>query len=503
MRWIVLLAVVAAPPAVSSSRLGRSRAQLGPRSWLSDAESTVESLLWPSAEPQPMPVPSLRPSQAAKQTAVSAIETSANSPAALNGTALASGQVAGEPRVQDAAQAPVQADAQAPAQAAQQPDQASAAQANPQPAANSASAAPVLPESGSSTHEVAAANVSSDYREPRIYILFLATDKISNLAVWNKFFEGVDTSKYRAFVHCKQPSCVQQVSGSFIVPVPTVGSWYCTDLVSPMTQLLSFALQTDLGPSNPADKFAFVSDSSLPAKPFSEVYNQMVGRSGSDFCVFPTNEWADRPSLSGDLEMVPKIFQWLTLTRAHAVKATDAWNANVFKDFMNMFALNKKTWGNDNNFGDSRNWGCLDEFWFMAALIGPIPKVNPKAMQFVHLDGVGESGNINLEVDSQAGWQGSCDTFVMWVKYANVPGRFSSFLKTLDTVSMPHPGNFMRPGWWDTISAKGISAIRNSDFLFVRKFIDNPTLSADGGTGGDFAETYAKIVYSADPYRSV
>ena len=33
-----------------------------------------------------------------------------------------------------------------------------------------------------------------------------------------------------------------------------------------------YALNTDLGPKNPRDKFAFISDSALPAKPFSEIY---------------------------------------------------------------------------------------------------------------------------------------------------------------------------------------------------------------------------------------
>ena len=51
-----------------------------------------------------------------------------------------------------------------------------------------------------------------------------------------------------------------------------MNSYYCTDLVSPMNQLLSYALSTDLGPSNTHDKFAFISDSALPAKPFSEIY---------------------------------------------------------------------------------------------------------------------------------------------------------------------------------------------------------------------------------------
>lgn len=368
----------------------------------------------------------------------------------------------------------------------------------PSPALRSAPAvAPVMPETNISVTTLGNSTANQSIRDPRIYILFLATDKMSNLDVWNKWFEGVHPERYRAFIHCKDPSCISQVAGSFIVPVPTVGSWYCTDLVSPMIQLLSFAISQDLGPINPDDKFAFVSDSTLPAKPLQEIYDTLVNRKGSDFCVFPSNEWADKPMLSSSLEMVPKVFQWITLTRFHALKAVDAWNSNSHKDFMNSFGLNTKTWGNDNNYGDGRNWGCFDEFWFMAALMGPIEKVDADSMKFVRMDGFGQQGSSNLEVDSQAGWQGTCDTFVMWVKYAGVPGPFKSFLSTLDSESLPHPGNFMRPGWWDSISPTGIAAIRKSDFLFVRKFIDQPTLAG----GGNFAETYAKLVYSTTPER--
>lgn len=43
------------------------------------------------------------------------------------------------------------------------------------------------------------------------------------------------------------------------------------DLSGPF-KIPGYALNTDLGPKNPRDKFAFISDSALPAKPFSEIY---------------------------------------------------------------------------------------------------------------------------------------------------------------------------------------------------------------------------------------
>merc|ERR1719387_663831 len=98
-------------------------------------------------------------------------------------------------------------------------------------------------------------------------------DKVSNLDVWRSFFASAPWEQYRAYVHCKLPSCVNQVSGTPLVVVPTVPSYYCTDLVSPMNQLVKVALSDGDGLPNEADKFAFVSDSTLPAKPFAYIYN--------------------------------------------------------------------------------------------------------------------------------------------------------------------------------------------------------------------------------------
>lgn len=340
-------------------------------------------------------------------------------------------------------------------------------------------------------HSARANSSSAEQRPPRVYFLFLAVDKISNLDVWSSFFDSADSEKYRAFVHCKEKQCVQQMAGSPIVPVPTVASYYCTDLVSPMNQLLSYALSTDLGPTNALDKFAFISDSALPAKPFSEIYRTLGQRDGSDFCVFPPGEWADLPNADGGgLEVAVKVHQWITLSRAHAERASDMWQKGVMHNFMSYFKMNQLGWNNmlDNNFADNRNWGCLDEFWYVTALYGTLKKVHAEGDQSIELP---EFTGSPLRIDQRAGWQGKCDTFVIWAKYMNSLGRNEqqNLMLSLDPPSVPHGGNWARPGWWDTISTKGIQAIRNSDFLFVRKFIDKPALH----DGGDFASAYTRI----------
>jgi hypothetical protein len=325
-------------------------------------------------------------------------------------------------------------------------------------------------------------------RHPRVFFLFLAVDKISNLGVWENFFAGADPSQYRALAHCKLPQCESQLHGSKITAITSVPSYYCTDLVSPMNQLLHYALSDDPHTTNPSDKFVFVSDSTLPAKPFSQIYSTLSGRYGSDFCTFPSNEWADIPSASGK-EMAVKYHQWIVLGRDHAEKASNMWSSHMMHDFMSKFGMNHHPYNTytNNTYGDSRNFGCLDEFWHMSSIFG-----------YLHVSGnenteVSFSGFTNspLRVSSTAGWQGQCDTFVMWAKYLRTQGNnpFSRFYDTLDPPSVPHSGNDHRPGWWDTISDKGIAAIRNSEFLFVRKFIDNPSLVG----GGDFGAAYSKI----------
>jgi len=319
----------------------------------------------------------------------------------------------------------------------------------------------------------------------------MAVDKISNLNIWQSFFSSAQPDMYRAFVHCKDPSCAAQVAGSYLTLVPTVPSYYCTDLVSPMNQLLSFALASDPTHSHPNDKFAFVSDSTLPAKPFASMHPALTNRQGSDFCLFPSEEWADIGSPTG-ISVAPKHHQWIVLDRAHSARATKLWATGYMHDLMAKFQMNSLRWvWGDNAFGDGRNFGCLDEFWHMTALFGAIDTISANEETSVSFPMFGGGP---LRVARNTGWQGTCDTYVIWSKYLGQDGgaasSFQRLHKSLDPPSIPHGGNNQRPGWWDKMSTFGMRAIRLSDFLFVRKFIDNPTLT----DGPNFAEAYVREV---------
>lgn len=334
-------------------------------------------------------------------------------------------------------------------------------------------------------------NIGQKARAPRVYFLFMAVDKVSNLDVWNAFFANAPVEQYRVLVHCKFESCIQQVAGTQLVAVPIVPSYYCTDLVSPMNQLIAYALQDDRvsGIPNVADKFAFISDSTLPAKPFSFIYQTLSTRRGSDFCVFPSNEWADIPSSQG-LEIAVKHHQWITLERAHAEQTSALWSSGKLHNLMTLFGMNANQyiWSN-NTYADNRNFGCLDEFWHMAALYGTLHNNYAQAEKQVPLS---MFSNGPLLISAKAGWQGECDTFVMWSKYLHTLGvnPFNQLYSSLDPMSVPHGGNAARPGWWDTITTKGLQAIRMSSFLFARKFIDKPALH----DGVDFASAYVQHV---------
>lgn len=280
-------------------------------------------------------------------------------------------------------------------------------------------------------------------------------------------------------------------------------SSYCADLVSPMNQLLKHALQDRSESSgNDADKFVFVSDSTLPAKPFWTVYHTLTTRSGSDFCIFPSRDWADVHEGPAKHGVAIKAHQWMVLSRPHAERSVRLWDNGTMQDMMIKFHLNQdNSWQHPGNrtLGDHRNYGCLDEYWHIYVLFGSWA-LKKKQDEELHDSSL---TNSPLRISPDAGWQGTCDTFALWPDFMHDPvegeldGKKQStpwlqLFNALDLESRPHLEE-NRPAWWDKISLHGIGVIRDSDFLFVRKFSDNPHLVDEG----NFIEEYSRIVLSS------
>lgn len=200
-------------------------------------------------------------------------------------------------------------------------------------------------------------------RDPRIHFLFLAADGINNWPVWQAFFQGGKQEQYRALAHCS--GTCKPTEG--LTVIPSTRSWWCSDLVSPMVHLLTEAVKD----SSEKDKFAFVSYQALPVKPFPEVYRTLLQRESSDFCTFEPNTWRFMQS-GGKLQVHVKAHQWSVLNAQHAQTAV------------------KVYWSKDwNSRHLAKNLGgCLDEWWFMAAIFGPRePGPDGRALNFTGLSG--------------------------------------------------------------------------------------------------------------------
>lgn len=279
---------------------------------------------------------------------------------------------------------------------------------------------------------------------PRVHFLFLAVDRIQRLDVWRRFFAEAPTEDYRVIWHCKDVGgCLAQLSAAALeegsrnifgrsieVVENPANSYYCTDLVSAENKLLETALvdpvlapgsdqkasflqrRANQSATSARDKFVLLSDSSLPLKPFHEVYRALTAAEDSRFCIFPRQEWAKAPretcadrvpqcsewaatgqcqknarymlstcqkscevcsdlAVSADAfpngkdQVAVKTHEWKVLSREDAKRSVKLWHKGYLHGLMGSFHL---------NYRDSyHNTGCLDEFWHFAALYGTFP----------------------------------------------------------------------------------------------------------------------------------
>ena len=91
-------------------------------------------------------------------------------------------------------------------------------------------------------------------------------------------------------------------------------------------------------------------------------------------------------------------------------------------NFMSYFKMNSLAWNNmlDNNFADNRNWGCLDEFWYVTALYGTMKKVHTTGDQSIELP---EFTGSPLRIDQSGRLARKMSLVLIW--------RFESYLGVL------------------------------------------------------------------------
>jgi hypothetical protein len=318
---------------------------------------------------------------------------------------------------------------------------------------------------------------STQAPEPRIFFLFLTLSGIKRPELWQAFLNQQPAGRWRVFEHCKHTNiCALELSQGNplgVTQVATVPSSYCRDLVSPMVQLLQSAIMES---TSPRDKFVFLSETTLPAKPFTDVYNTLTWDMNSDFCVYPTDHWVELELAQNLRALIVKHSQWVVLNQAHAHVMVQNWPGVSS-------GLNGQSWSIPVYHQPRKGpWGkitnpagvlplpmCIDEWAFFATIYG----------SFV------DRGEWNMGQDALPGFsapplqlrgaahltstmQGICRTFAFWDASefggSNLINEIAqdwpwSKLSCFPRCDSTHPADFA------ALSDRGVAALRRSRYL--------------------------------------
>eukprot|EP00928_Gymnodinium_smaydae_P010671 TRINITY_DN14022_c0_g3_i1.p1 TRINITY_DN14022_c0_g3~~TRINITY_DN14022_c0_g3_i1.p1 ORF type:complete len:314 (+),score=23.07 TRINITY_DN14022_c0_g3_i1:407-1348(+) len=289
---------------------------------------------------------------------------------------------------------------------------------------------------------------------------------------WRKPQPGTFT----VFVHCSDSEgCLRnRVSNELptLTQVPTTPTWYCHDLVTAMTALLRGALVANSAGPIVREKFVFVSESTLPAKPFVNMCSTLMEDDDSDFCVFPSNQWGTARIDGHQVDLV-KHHQWVVLNRQHADFFVRQWVPVDARSVWHVWLRDSSWVGRERYVSPQHfyhpplsNW-CADEWAFMATIFGALePQTGVRS-----LPGFG-GGPLNMHKHTLASAtsQGRCRTFVYWDNYGDAGAVLaSSIFHDHDSRMSCFPRCSPRPAGLQQLSGSALKAIRASPFLFVRK----------------------------------
>lgn len=316
--------------------------------------------------------------------------------------------------------------------------------------------------------------MSSTPSKPRAYFLFMVGDDIPNAELWRAFFANAGEEEWSAYVHCKSgcsPSVMAKLPGAHAVDM--VKTYYCHDLVTAMVQLLRFSIK-DGGHDN--DKFVFVSDSTLPVKPFEEVSAALHEHQESDFCIFPSDHWAEA-DFNNQRAYLIKHQQWVVLNREHAGLMVSNWDSVDSSGHWRVPIKDERTYSPEAIYNASHfsrapqaNW-CTDEWAFFATIFGA--QVDDGSMTKAIPGYSGQHGNsLLLRGPPVRSMQGTCRTFAF---FAENDGDMTMLAKSLaqdfpKTYLSCWPICHLHPASIERVSDGGLLEMRLSPFLFVRKF---------------------------------
>lgn len=338
---------------------------------------------------------------------------------------------------------------------------------------------------GTQPHAPSNRSNASSKPEPRLFFLFLTYEGLVHRELWQEFFSsvGASTDRWSALMHCKHQSrCESQLALQNplgLQLVANVSSEYCVDLVSPMVRLLSTALASS---SSPEDKFIFLSESTLPVKPFGLIYTGLTGNDDSDICVSPRKDWVKLAPHRGILRptLLIKHSQWVILSVAHAKSAVRSWpqvkDASPGNWTISVWPKRVDSESGAPDFGrmpkdalpESKTI-CTDEWAVFASLFGV---VSTRELQ-VDVPGM-SSPRLFLDSDKfLTETQGICRTFETWGDPLGADGSLVAWQLSPMLSCYPHCERSGHPAHFLAATDRGLSVLRNSSFLFARKIPAN------------------------------
>jgi len=286
--------------------------------------------------------------------------------------------------------------------------------------------------------------------------------------------------------------------------VSTVSSSYCTDLVNPMVHTIHKVLETHVAKPHVVEKFVFVSESTLPLKPFQNVFQSLTKDEDSHLCFMGPKAWPS--AWVGQARVfMPKHSQWGIITRRHAEKFAHRWhkvyaNGSFIvqarpremerrNEEMHFQHAEHKTLLSTAFSGGS---GCADE---MAVYSSLFYTFQPWALKETSLSGLGveirESPPLVFKTGlNDSTWaelskrplympRSRCMTFQLWqgsiehretCKDPELRKLFNAFAEDeMIVLGGAHSGG-AHPYTFAGLTLKSLSALRSSPFLFGRKF---------------------------------
>mmetsp|Transcript_74077 Transcript_74077/g.176423 ORF Transcript_74077/g.176423 Transcript_74077/m.176423 type:complete len:440 (-) Transcript_74077:89-1408(-) len=320
--------------------------------------------------------------------------------------------------------------------------------------------------------------------QPQLFFLFLASEGLLHPGLWDAFFQGANsTQQYRVLMHCRSAERCRSKPGlqaTAALVVDTVPTRYCSGLVGSMVHLLKKALPLS---RSAQDKFVFLSDSTLPVKPFAHIYQVLTSDGDSNFCFSSTAMWAHIYG-SGYHGVLPKHHQWAILSQEHATVLASRWNGDVegVQAVQAPAELNVTVPVCDADDGkcDARRAaattaliprallrGCTDEWLLFGMLYGVL--IVQEGQTGRRLQGLLLNGSSLLLKSSVP--QGACRTFAWW-KFSNHsnPNDLLAHAIRNDTRSNVLLRNDSHPLEFLALSDPSVTKLRSSSFLFARKF---------------------------------